>query len=248
LKVLTQKKRKKRIVRKKKQNPKKRLKKHKREKTEKTEKPQSYDPEEDPEPETKKKEERKPKKPSSKKAASKPEENLLPFDPFAPASGQQRPPSNNYPFSPSQVANPFFPGGIQQQPQQQPLQPNLITTAPLTGGNFDFGFNQPIGSLQVNMGLLALNQPSSNFNPGGVNPSNSNPFNPGVANPSVGYNQPVNANPYSGGFNVTGSNPFTAGSSFNSQPSNPFSTPQNANPFLNNNPSSAPYSNQNPLF
>jgi len=229
--------------------PKEEVKKHKREKTEKTEKA-GYD-EDDPEPETKKKEERerKPKKPSSKKPP-KPEENLLPFDPFAPVSAQQRPPNSN-PFSPGQVANPFFGGGIQQPQQQPPMQHNLIATAPLAGGNFDYGFNQPMGSLQANMGLLSLNQPSSN--PVGGNTS-SNPFNPSVGmnpvNPSVGFNQTgaQPQNPYAaGGFNVAaGANPYFP-PSFNSQPSNPFSAPPaNNNPFLNN-PSSAPFS-QNPLF
>jgi len=203
-------------------------------------------------PETKKKEGRnKSKKPTKK--VTKTEENVLPFDPFAP---QQRP--NNYPFSQSPVANPFL-GGVGVS--SQPLQPNLIATAPLPN-NFDFGYNQQPGALQVNMGFnvgLNLNQPS-NFNPNplGVNPTNNNPFNPsGIGinqvNPNVSFNPGTvtQPNPYAGGFSVSGTNPFT-GSSFN-QPTtavnNPFSggQAQSTNPFLNSNPS-APFSNQNPLF
>jgi len=190
---------------------------------------------------------------------TKTEENVLPFDPFAPVSGQQRP-NNPNPFSPSPVANPFLGVGV----SAQPLQPNLIATAPLTG-NFDFGYNQqPAANMGFNVGLN-LNQPSPNFNPNplGVN-VNNNPFNPSMGinqvqvNPNVGYNPSGNinqpSNPYAQGFSVSGANPFTSGSSgFNNQPmtvvSNPFSAgqAQSTNPFLNSNPS-APFSNQNPLF
>jgi hypothetical protein len=232
------------------------VKKTKKDPTTKPEK-SSKDPEiNDPDPAPQKKEERnKSKKPSSKRAP-KQEENLLPFDPFAPTVAAQPRVNNSNPFSPSPVANPFLGGN--------PPQPNLIATTPLSGGNFEFGFNPSLGSLQVNMGLMNLNQPSGNFNPNplAVNPSvatnfNANPFTPGMnpVNPNVGYNQPANppANPYaSGGFSVAGANPFTSGSSFNNQSgtvaSNPFTTPvQNTNPFLSN-PSSTPFSNQNPLF
>jgi len=226
----------------------------------------------DPDTAPQKREERtKSKKPSKK--GPKQEQNQLPFDPFAPSAAAQPRPNNNN-------NNPFLGVGGNTP------QPNLIATAPLSGGNFDFGFNPSLGSLQVNMGLLNLNQPAANFNPNpnqpaanfnpnpnqpaanfnpnlnqpaanfnpnplGVNPgANSNPFTPNVALNASGFNQPA-ANPYApGGFSVAGTNPFTSG--FNNQSmtvaSNPFTSPvQNTNPFLNN-PSSTPFSNQNPLF
>jgi len=198
----------------------------------------------DPEPDKKKEPRAKSKKTTKK--VTKTEENVLPFDPFAPASGQQRP-NNNNPnlFTPSPVTNPFL--GV----SAIPLQPNLIATAPLS--NFDFGYNQQPAA---NMGFN-LNQPPSNFNPNplAVN-GNSNPFNPSMGinqvNPNVAFNPSVNQppNPYAQSFSVSGTNPFTAGSSSfnNNQPmtivSNPFSSgpAQSSNPFLNSNPSSAPFS------
>jgi hypothetical protein len=238
--------------------PKDDVKKTKKEPSTKPEK--ANDPETtDPDPVPQKKEERaKSKKPSTKRAP-KQEETVLPFDPFAPAVSSQ-PRVNNpnpNPFSPSTVANPFL--GVGGNPPQS----NLIATAPGSGGNFDFGFNPSLGSLQVNMGLMNLN-PAAPFNPNplGVAPNNqpaatnfnSNPFTPNVGmTASGGFNQPANPNPYApGGFSVAGTNPFTSGSSFNNPSmavaSNPFTNPvQNANPFLNPS-SSTPFSNQNPLF
>jgi len=222
--------------------------------TKTSEKGNNSDPDtKDPEQEPKKKEHRnKSKKPSQKVA--KPEENILPFDPFA---AQQRPTTSN-PFSPSPVANPFLGGGLSAQ---QPLQPNLITTSPLTGGNFDLGYNPSLGGgLQVNMGFnVGLNQPlgGNPFNPNaGLNQVNVGFNQPGSFN-QPGFNQPGSLNQPSnlfpaGQLNVAGTNPFTSGSGFNNQQmtaSNPFTgSTQNTNPFLN--PSSSTFSNQNqnPLF
>jgi len=214
-----------------------------------TKDPETNDPDTAPQ---KKEERNKSKKPPSKRVP-KPDPSVLPFDPFAPSVAAAQPLLNN--------SNPFFGVGGNTP------QPNLIATTPLSGGNFDFGFNPSLGTLQVNMGLLNLNQPAANYNPNplGVNPGansnqpattnfNSNPFTPNVGvNASVGFNQPGNqpANLYaSGAFSVAGTNPFTSG--FNNQSmtvaSNPFTSPvQNTNPFLGNS-SSTPFSNQNPLF
>jgi len=217
----------------------------KQKKEPKTEKAVHDSDQEANDPETKKKEVRnKSKKPTKK--VTKQEENLLPFDPFAPSAvtvaNQQQRPTNN-PFNPSAVTNPFLGGGP---------QPNLISTAPLSG-NLDYGYN---ASMQVNMGF---NVGPSNFNPNAlaVNSTNNNPFNPsglGVNpsfNPGTAVSQP---NPYAAGF-ISGTNPFTASPSFNNnQPATsavnyPYGgqVQQNTNPFLNNNPST-PFSNQNPLF
>jgi len=209
---------------------------------------------------------------------TKPEENVLPFDPFAPVAAQQQRPSNSNPFSPSPVVHPYL--GVGASPQH-----NLIATTPLSGGNYNF--NQPVGQAQIpNMGFnVGLNQPSLGVNPTnsnpfnplganpvnpslGVNPTQNYPFNPSLGanpvNPSLGYN-PVNpnvgfnqtgnqpSNPYASPGFSTGTNPFTSNSAFNNNspmtPSNPFTGPaQNTNPFLNNNTSSSAFSNQNPLF
>jgi len=151
-----------------------------------------------------------------------------------PASAVYNNSPNPNPFSPptAAAANPFFPmGGVTAQ-----QQPNLIVTAPLSGGYP--GYNQPAANPSLNM-----NQPS-NFTP------NSNPFAP----PSTGFNQGGNfnanmgfnnqpSNPYmAGGNNFIGNNPFTPNQGFNQGPiaagSNPFVTPAqnniNSNPFLNN--------------
>jgi len=166
----------------------------------------------DPDPEPKKKEHRNKSKKPSQKVAKPEENNLLPFDPFAPVSQPQQRPNTSNPFSPSPVANPFLGVGVNPQ---QPLQPNLITTAPL-GGTFDLGFNPALGGgLQVNMGFnVGLNQPL---------PTNSNPFNPNPGfNPQASFNPPANYNQPAfptGQLNVAGTNPFTSGSTgFNQLP------------------------------
>jgi len=123
-------------------------------------------------------------------------------------------------------------------------QPNLIVTAPLSGGYA--GFNQNMGQPGVN--------PSMNYNP------TPNPFAPNTGfnnqganfNANMGFNQPnMNqpSNPYAGGGFNAAPNPFAANPGFNQQVgNNPFvASPQiagNTNPFLNNQS----FPNQNPLF
>jgi len=203
---------------------------------------------EDPEPEPVKKKEATPSRNKTKKTPRKvnKEEAALPFDPFAPVGvPQQRNSAVMNPMAfqgqPTGV-NPFMPNmGINQQP-------NLIVTAPISGGYA--GFNQ-------NMGQPG-GSPSMNYNPGFT----PNPFAPNTGfnnqganfNANMGFNQPINnqpSNPYAGGggFNAA-PNPFAiANQGFNQQAgNNPFvASPQNAgtNPFLNNNQS---FPNQNPLF
>jgi len=229
-------------------DPKDEVRKTKKE-TKTSEKGNKSDPDtKEPEQEPKKKEHRNKSKKASQKVAKPEENNILPFDPFAPVATQQRPTTSN-PFSPSPVANPFHGAGLSAQ---QPLQPNLITT----GGNFDLGYNPSLGGgLQVNMGFnVGLNQPlaANPFNPNaGLNQVNVGFNQPGSYNQPGSLNQPSNLFP-AGPLNVAGTNPFTSGPGFNNQQitaSNPFTgATQNTNPFLN--PSSSTFSNQNqnPLF
>jgi hypothetical protein len=194
-------------------------------------------------------------KKSATKKPSKPDE-LLSFDPFGPSpvqrSGFAQPGGMAKP-----IGNPFLLSGANSP------QPNLIATAPLSGtGNFQGGYNQPVGQTP--------NMPNFNasmaFNGGNMSPSLSG-FNQGNFN--AGFNQGVNVgvNPYispnNQGFTSGVSNPFAVPNQginpYSPQPqpqpvatgTNPFASPmrQNigTNPFLNNNPGSA-FSNQNPLF
>jgi len=199
------------------------------------------DPEPEPEPAKKKDSSRNKSRKTPKKISTK--EEVLPFDPFAPVGGtpQRHSAVMNPMIFQGQPAgvNPFMPNmGMNQQP-------NLIVTAPLSGGYA--GFNQNMG------------QPGMNYNPG-FNAPNNNPFAPNTGfnnqganfNANMGFNQPnINqpSNPYvGGGFNAPNSNPFAANSGFNQQVgNNPFvASPQNGipNPFLNNQP----FQKQNPLF